>query len=54
MDAVSQRPSPGSRSPGIVFLDEMDKIAAATSHPGPDVSREGVQRDLLPIVEGRT
>ena len=39
---------------GIVFLDEMDKIAAHDSGRGPDVSREGVQRDLLPVVEGTT
>ncbi|HVZ37940.1 MAG TPA: ATP-dependent protease ATPase subunit HslU [Candidatus Kapabacteria bacterium] len=39
---------------GIVFLDEIDKIAGAGSTTGPDVSREGVQRDLLPIVEGST
>ena len=39
---------------GIVFLDEMDKIAGRESGRGPDVSREGVQRDLLPIVEGTT
>ena len=37
---------------GIVFLDELDKIAGREGGPGPDVSREGVQRDLLPIVEG--
>ena len=37
---------------GIVFLDEIDKIAGREKHMGPDVSREGVQRDLLPIVEG--
>ena len=37
---------------GIVFLDEIDKIAGERSKSGPDVSREGVQRDLLPIVEG--
>ncbi len=37
---------------GIVFLDEIDKIAGPPSRSGPDVSREGVQRDLLPIVEG--
>ncbi|MFQ5684081.1 MAG: ATP-dependent protease ATPase subunit HslU [Candidatus Binatia bacterium] len=39
---------------GIVFLDEIDKIAGRESAHGPDVSREGVQRDLLPIVEGST
>jgi ATP-dependent HslUV protease ATP-binding subunit HslU len=39
---------------GIVFLDEMDKIAKRSEHGGPDVSREGVQRDLLPLVEGST
>ena len=39
---------------GIIFLDEIDKIAGRESKGGPDVSREGVQRDLLPIVEGST
>ena len=39
---------------GIIFLDELDKIAGYESTHGPDVSREGVQRDLLPIVEGST
>ncbi len=39
---------------GIVFLDEIDKIAARSEGHGPDVSREGVQRDLLPLVEGST
>ncbi|MBN2723050.1 MAG: ATP-dependent protease ATPase subunit HslU [Deltaproteobacteria bacterium] len=39
---------------GIVFLDEIDKIAGRESARGPDVSREGVQRDLLPIIEGST
>lgn len=39
---------------GIIFLDEMDKIAGRESGHGPDVSREGVQRDILPIVEGTT
>jgi ATP-dependent HslUV protease ATP-binding subunit HslU len=39
---------------GIVFLDEIDKIAGREASHGPDVSREGVQRDLLPIVEGST
>jgi ATP-dependent HslUV protease ATP-binding subunit HslU len=39
---------------GIVFLDELDKVVAAQSGHGPDISREGVQRDLLPLVEGAT
>ncbi|RMG62038.1 MAG: ATP-dependent protease ATPase subunit HslU [Calditrichaeota bacterium] len=39
---------------GIVFLDEIDKVAATGGKHGPDVSREGVQRDLLPVVEGTT
>jgi len=39
---------------GIIFLDEIDKIAGKNGTQGPDVSREGVQRDLLPIVEGST
>ncbi|GAB4158487.1 MAG: ATP-dependent protease ATPase subunit HslU [Planctomycetota bacterium] len=39
---------------GIIFLDEIDKIASKPSTHGPDVSREGVQRDLLPIIEGTT
>jgi ATP-dependent HslUV protease ATP-binding subunit HslU len=43
-----------AESSGIVFLDEMDKIAGRETVHGPDVSREGVQRDLLPIVEGTT
>ena len=39
---------------GIVFIDELDKVAGTKSQSGPDVSREGVQRDILPIVEGTT
>jgi ATP-dependent HslUV protease ATP-binding subunit HslU len=39
---------------GIIFIDEIDKIAGRESGHGPDVSREGVQRDILPIVEGTT
>ena len=42
------------RQSGIVFLDEIDKVAANHAGPGPDISREGVQRDLLPIIEGST
>jgi ATP-dependent HslUV protease ATP-binding subunit HslU len=41
-------------SSGIIFLDEIDKVAGRESGHGPDVSREGVQRDLLPIIEGTT
>jgi ATP-dependent HslUV protease ATP-binding subunit HslU len=43
-----------SENHGIVFIDEIDKIAGERASSGPDVSREGVQRDLLPIVEGST
>jgi ATP-dependent HslUV protease ATP-binding subunit HslU len=39
---------------GIIFIDEVDKIAGRESGHGPDVSREGVQRDILPIIEGTT
>src|SRR6202043_3329176 len=39
---------------GIVFIDEIDKVAGGEGQRGPDVSREGVQRDILPIVEGST
>ncbi|NIS75553.1 MAG: AAA domain-containing protein, partial [Deltaproteobacteria bacterium] len=39
---------------GIIFIDEIDKVAGRESTAGPDVSREGVQRDLLPIIEGCT
>jgi ATP-dependent HslUV protease ATP-binding subunit HslU len=39
---------------GIIFIDELDKICGPTSSHGPDVSRQGVQRDLLPVVEGTT
>ncbi|KPJ56134.1 MAG: hypothetical protein AMS16_02950 [Planctomycetes bacterium DG_58] len=46
-DAVSR-----AENSGIVFIDELDKVAGRESGRGPDVSREGVQRDLLPIVEG--
>lgn len=46
--------SSGVEQGGIVFLDEIDKVTAADSKHGADVSRQGVQRDLLPIVEGST
>src|SRR5437773_3303419 len=39
---------------GIIFLDEIDKVCGPSSGHGPDVSRQGVQRDLLPVVEGTT
>jgi ATP-dependent HslUV protease ATP-binding subunit HslU len=54
MDQVSRLAVERVEKSGIVFLDEMDKIAGRESGRGPDVSREGVQRDLLPIVEGTT
>ena len=44
----------GGRANGIVFLDELDKMRARDSRVGGDVSRQGVQRDLLPVVEGTT
>jgi ATP-dependent HslUV protease ATP-binding subunit HslU len=52
--AVSREAVERVEQSGIVFLDEIDKIAGRESKQGPDVSREGVQRDLLPIVEGTT
>lgn len=54
MDDVSEEAIRRTEQSGIVFLDEIDKIAERGSHGGPDVSREGVQRDILPIVEGST
>ena len=51
-DQVAREAVERAESSGIVFLDEMDKIAGRESAHGPDVSREGVQRDLLPVVEG--
>ena len=51
---VSREARRRAEQDGIIFLDEMDKIAGRESAQGPDVSREGVQRDLLPIVEGST
>ena len=50
----AHRRSSASKSRGIIFLDEIDKIAGREGGHGPDVSREGVQRDILPIVEGTT
>jgi len=54
MDQVIQEAIHRVENSGIVFLDEIDKIAGEPSKVGPDVSREGVQRDLLPVVEGTT
>jgi ATP-dependent HslUV protease ATP-binding subunit HslU len=54
MDAVNRAAVERVESNGIVFLDEIDKIAGREGGHGPDVSREGVQRDILPIVEGTT
>lgn len=54
MDGVVRDAITRVEQSGIIFLDEIDKIAGRESAAGPDVSREGVQRDLLPIVEGST
>jgi ATP-dependent HslUV protease ATP-binding subunit HslU len=54
MDKVSKEAIERVEQSGIIFIDEIDKIASRGSTHGPDVSREGVQRDLLPIVEGST
>jgi ATP-dependent HslUV protease ATP-binding subunit HslU len=54
MDKVVRTAIEKVEQSGIIFLDEIDKIAGRSSGQGPDVSREGVQRDLLPIVEGST
>ncbi len=53
-DAVTAEALKRAENDGIVFIDEIDKIAGAGRQNGPDVSREGVQRDILPIVEGCT
>ncbi|MGD2120617.1 MAG: ATP-dependent protease ATPase subunit HslU [Gemmatimonadota bacterium] len=52
MDEVVNEALDRAEDSGIIFLDEIDKIAGARGGAGPDVSREGVQRDLLPVVEG--
>ncbi|HKO62073.1 MAG TPA: ATP-dependent protease ATPase subunit HslU [Pyrinomonadaceae bacterium] len=54
MDQVARAAIERVEDSGIIFLDEIDKIAGRESGHGPDVSREGVQRDILPIVEGTT
>jgi ATP-dependent HslUV protease ATP-binding subunit HslU len=52
MEQITRHALERTQSAGIIFLDELDKIAGRESSGNPDVSREGVQRDLLPIVEG--
>ena len=54
MDQVTRMAIDRVENAGIIFLDEIDKIAGREGGHGPDVSREGVQRDILPIVEGTT
>jgi len=54
MDSVVQEAIELTENDGIVFLDEIDKITARSDRAGADVSREGVQRDLLPLIEGTT
>ena len=53
-DAVTEEALRRAENDGIIFIDEIDKIAAKGNTGGADVSREGVQRDILPIVEGST
>jgi ATP-dependent HslUV protease ATP-binding subunit HslU len=53
-DELKTRAVANAESNGIVFIDEIDKIAGREGGQGPDVSREGVQRDILPILEGTT
>jgi len=53
-EAIYREAVQRAENSGIIFIDELDKVAGRESHHGPDVSREGVQRDLLPIVEGST
>ena len=54
MDVIVDKAIEATEQAGIVFIDEFDKIAEKNRGGGPDVSREGVQRDILPIVEGAT
>ena len=54
MDSVAKAAVERVEQAGIIFIDEIDKIAGREGSHGPDVSREGVQRDILPIVEGTT
>ena len=54
MDAVARAAVERVQQAGIIFIDEIDKVAGREGGHGPDVSREGVQRDILPIIEGTT
>lgn len=54
MDEVKEEAIRRAENTGIIFIDEIDKVASSSNKQGADVSREGVQRDLLPIVEGST
>lgn len=54
LDSVESEALKRAENDGVIFIDEMDKIAGKSAQNGPDVSREGVQRDILPIVEGCT
>ena len=54
MDDIHEEARKRAEEEGIIFIDEIDKIAGKGSSHGPDISREGVQRDILPIVEGST
>lgn len=54
MDEVTSTAIERAEQDGIIFLDEIDKVAGKSMGQGPDISREGVQRDILPIVEGST
>jgi ATP-dependent HslUV protease ATP-binding subunit HslU len=54
MDSVARAAVERVQEAGIIFVDEIDKVAGREGGHGPDVSREGVQRDILPIVEGTT
>jgi ATP-dependent HslUV protease ATP-binding subunit HslU len=54
MDEVTTEALRKAEQDGIIFIDEIDKIAGSSNASGPDVFQEGVQRDILPIVEGST
>ena len=54
MEKIIKAEKDSTENNGIVFLDEIDKISGRTDRSGGDVSREGVQRDLLPLIEGTT